>query len=321
MWLRANVVLAVAVVFAVVQMFASVTGGPRFGDSGTVVSAPDPGLSRSVAAQEEDDDDDDDDDDEEEDDDDDDDDDEEDDDDDDDDDDDEDDEDNDDGDNDDDDDNDDSDNDDCDDDDENAEDEDDDNVDCDDEDEDNDDGDNDDEDEDNDEEEEDDVTTTPSVAQSVPPCRSDQGAPPARGSTTEVHGRTNGRDMLLALPGGRLSVQVFSSMPSGVCLKLRLVDALDHPAAPGVRVGNYIFQLDAVDEFGSELTTLPAEVTLQINYTNTEVAGLTETSLTISRLDPFDQSWKIVPSVFVDPVSNWLWVSVFDTGLYVAHQP
>ena len=29
MWLRANVVLAVAVVFAVVQMFASVTGGPR----------------------------------------------------------------------------------------------------------------------------------------------------------------------------------------------------------------------------------------------------------------------------------------------------
>src|SRR5687768_8979924 len=56
MWLRANLVLAVALVFAVVQMFASVTGGPRIGDSGAVAGGADPGLSRSVAAQEENDD-------------------------------------------------------------------------------------------------------------------------------------------------------------------------------------------------------------------------------------------------------------------------
>ena len=57
MWLRANVVLAVAVVFAVIQMFASVTGGPRVGDVVAGSGLPDRGLSRSVAAQEEDNDD------------------------------------------------------------------------------------------------------------------------------------------------------------------------------------------------------------------------------------------------------------------------
>ena len=55
MWLRANVVLAVAVVFAIVQMFASATGGPRTGDLGAAHGQPSPGLTQSVAAQEDDD--------------------------------------------------------------------------------------------------------------------------------------------------------------------------------------------------------------------------------------------------------------------------
>src|SRR5690348_4706971 len=38
MWLRANIVLIVAVLFALAQMFASATGGPRPGSSASVLS-------------------------------------------------------------------------------------------------------------------------------------------------------------------------------------------------------------------------------------------------------------------------------------------
>src|SRR5215217_1259154 len=48
MWLRANIVLVVAVIFALVQMFASATGGPRPGGSDTVFDAVSQSIGRSV---------------------------------------------------------------------------------------------------------------------------------------------------------------------------------------------------------------------------------------------------------------------------------
>jgi len=348
MWLRANVVLAVAVVLAVVQMFASATGGPRIGDSWALAGVPDRGLGQSVAAQEEDEDDNDDEDNED-----------------------------DDSDNDEDDsdnDEDDSDNDEDDsDNDEDDSDNDEDDSDNDEEDSDNDDADDSDNDEedadadnedvedeadaDNDEVDAEDVDAEAdnavdddaeapeadnggddtAAADSFPigpPAQNSSASPPSpRGTAAspspspspapvmEVQGVTTGADMLLALPGDRVAVQVFASTPPDITLKLRLVDPLAYPATPGIRAGDLIFQVEALDASGVPLTTLPAEVSLSVRYTNPEVVGLDEAAIILSRLDPVDQQWKTAPNLLVDPITNSVMASTVDTGVYAVHVP
>jgi hypothetical protein len=82
-----------------------------------------------------------------------------------------------------------------------------------------------------------------------------------------------------------------------------------------------MFQVEAFDQFGTPLATLPGEVTPSVNYTDADVAGLDEAFATLSRLDPLDQTWKVAMGVFIDPVTNWVWVSTFDTGIFVVHVP
>lgn len=314
MWLRANIVLAVAVVFAVLQMFASVTGGPRTGDSIGQTSLPDQGLTRSVLAQEDDNDDDDDDNDDDDDDNDDDDDDNDDDDDDNDDDDDDDNDD--DGDDDNDDDDDDNDDDDCEDVDNDEDcDEDDDN----DEDEDNDEddgGDNEDIDDEGDDDEDDDdapISTTPGAAPGV--------TPPPTAPVTQVQGVSAGTDMIISLQGDRVNVQAWANMPPGVTLTLRKVDPLRYAAVPGIRAGDLIFEVVAVDASGVALTTLPAEITVSVHYNDTDVIGLDETFLSMSRLNPVDGSWYTAPNLMLDALGNWIWATVFEAGVYAVHVP
>ena len=170
---------------------------------------------------------------------------------------------------------------------------------------------------DDDDDDDDDFPTA--VAQRGTSC-----APDGIVSTTpnsEVQALTTGRDLWLALPGDRLSVQAFADTPAGICLVLRLVEPLDHPAAPGIRVGGYIFQVEAYDEFGGQLETLPAQISVNVNYTAAEAAGLDEQLMTLSRLDPFSQGWAAPPGVLLDPVSNWVWVLTSDTGIFVANVP
>jgi hypothetical protein len=337
MWLRANVVLAVAVVFAIVQMFASATGGPRTGDLGAAHGQPSPSLAQSVAAQEDDDDNDDDEDN-------------------DDDDDNDDDEDN----------NDDEDEDNNDDDEDNDDDKDnndgcddsdnddgDDNVDdCDDDDDsDNDDdgSDNEDDDEDADEDAENEEAVdieadneeadTADVADSGfpigPPSTNASASPssaretasalpspsPSPAPVTEVQVVTTGTDTRLALPGNRVVVQIFASTPAGLMLNLRLVDPLAYPPTPGIRAGHLIFVIQAFDATGMEISTLPADVSVMVRYSDADIVGLDETYLTLSRLDPLDQTWKTASNLLVDPLTNTVMFSVLDTGVFAAYVP
>ena len=330
MWLRANITLAIAVVFAIVQMFASVTGGPRVGDSNALASAPNSGLTRSVAAQDdnEDDDDEDEDNDDEDDDDDNDDSDS---------DNDEDDEDNDDSDsdNDDDEDNDDSDSDN--DDDEDNDDEDSDNDDEDDSDnDDEDDSDNDDEDDLDDEldDELDNVevgtvtdvapatTTTAPTTATAPVAQAGAVSPVASPvPVTEAQLVTTGMDATLALQTDRVMLQVFATMPSGMTLKLRLVDPLQYPSTPGIRAGNLIFVLEATDSAGMIQQVLPGEVNLSVRYTDADVTGLDDTATTMARLDQATSSWTTAPKLVTDPLTNYLAASVMDTGVYAVYVP
>jgi hypothetical protein len=334
MWLRANVTLAIAVVFAVVQMFASATGGPRVGESSALASSPNGGLTRSVAAQDDNDDEDEDNDDE------------------DDDNDDEDDDDNEDEDNDDEDDgngdedNDDSDNDDEDDDNEDS-DNDDEDSDNDDEDSDNDDEDSDNDDEDSDNDDEDDTaddelddeldnvdtdadiaaaptptpTTTAPVAQGIGTAASPSPAASPQPIVNEAQLVTTGMDATLALQTDRITVQVFSTMPAGITLKVRIVDPLLYSATPGIRAGDLIFLVEATDSMGVVLPTLPGEVNLAVKYTDVDVTGLDDTAITLGRLDPLDNTWKPAPKLLTDPATNYLAASVMDTGVYAVYVP
>jgi hypothetical protein len=171
---------------------------------------------------------------------------------------------------------------------------------------------------DDDDDDEDDAFTTP-AGQTGTACA--PGGIVSTAPDTEVQAVTTGSDLWLALPGDRLSVQAFADTPAGICLVLRLVEPLDYPAAPGIRVGSYIFQVEAYDEFGTPLETLPAQISVNVNYTAADVAGLDEQVMTLSRLDPLSQGWGSPPGVLLDPVSNWVWVLTTDTGIFVANVP
>ncbi|MGE3912045.1 MAG: hypothetical protein AB7K36_21985 [Chloroflexota bacterium] len=311
MWLRANIALAMAVLLALVQMFASVTGGFRIGDTNALASSPNNGLTRSVAAADDDNDDEDNED-----------------------------EDNDDEDEDDednaDDDNEDSDNED---DDEDSDNEDSDNEDSDNEDEDNDDedSDNDDEDSDNEDEDFDDelddeldnvepddgvVTDAPAASQTYAPSAAPYASPGAAlPPLTEAQMVTAGMDATLALQTDRVVVKVFTTMPPDITLKLRMVDPLAYPATPGIRAGDLIFMLEATDSMGTVLQTLPAEVNLSVHYTDLDVTGLNDTAITMSRLDPFDSTWKPAAKLFTDPLTNYVAGSILETGVYAVYVP
>lgn len=292
MWFRANAVLAVAVLLAIVFMFATVTGGPRIGVR-TLGSGNGPGFGGNVSAQE--------------------------------------------------------DNEDNEDDEDNTDDDDDDNADAEDdntEDDDNADEDNT-EDDNNDgidnsnsnddadnsgDEDLDNVDTAPAepaAAPAPPPgLPSEPALPPPSGFTpgdvqitTDNQGVTQGADGSLTLQGGRIVVRVYPSMPFGVTLKLRLVDPLSYAATPGVRAGDLIFILEAVDQQGATLSQLPAEVNLSVRYSDADVTGLNEPAITMARLDPNTNQWTSAPKMLAQPDSNYIAASVMQPGVYAVYAP
>jgi hypothetical protein len=137
----------------------------------------------------------------------------------------------------------------------------------------------------------------------------------------EATGVTTGADLWVALPGDRVGLQVSASTPPGISLTVRLVDPLAYPAAPGIRAGDLIFLVDAVDADGYTLTTLPAEARLSVRYTDMDIFGLDEAGMTLSRLDAVGNIWNSVPNVVIDPVANYLETYVIDTGVYVVSVP
>lgn len=164
--------------------------------------------------------------------------------------------------------------------------------------------------------------TTSTASAPVPPPSLTGAVPsPSPQPTTEVSGVTNGTDMLLALSGDRVTVQAFSTLQPGYTITLRMVDPLAYAATPGIRAGDLIFQVDVKDPTGAVVTSLPAEVNLAVHYSELDVTGLNEANVTLGHLDPTSQQWAAAPKMVTDPTTNFVAGSITDTGVYAVYIP
>ena len=158
------------------------------------------------------------------------------------------------------------------------------------------------------------VTPTPTPRPTRTPT-----PPPAR--TTEAQDVTNGQDLTLTLTGDRVVVQVFSSMPPGITLRLYLVEPAAHQPLPGAVVGDLMFRIGARDASGALLPTLPTEVNLTVRYQDADLDGRDDALVTLVRLDPVDNQWKTAPRLLTDPATNFVAASFSDLGVYAVSVP
>jgi hypothetical protein len=139
--------------------------------------------------------------------------------------------------------------------------------------------------------------------------------------TTQDQAVTTGGDLQVVLSGDRVVVQVFSTIPSGITLTLRLIDPATEPAVPGTLAGDLMFRIEARDQQGAVLSLLPAEVNLSIRYTDADVAGRDDAGVTLARLDPGDNRWQTASRLLVDPDGNFLAASITELGTYAVYLP
>ena len=86
-------------------------------------------------------------------------------------------------------------------------------------------------------------------------------------------------------------------------------------------MGDLIFVLEARDSAGVALTNLPAEVNLDVSYTDQETGFLNDQGVTLSRFDPATSRWTTAPKVVTQPEFNTLAASIAELGTYVVSIP
>jgi hypothetical protein len=159
-------------------------------------------------------------------------------------------------------------------------------------------------------------------AASALPAGSASASPsPAAQAATQVSATTSGVDTPLSLNNGRITVQLFSTLPSGLTVTLKMVDPLAYPTTPGIRAGDLIFQIDAKDATGAAVTTLPSEVNVTVHYNDPDVVGLTEANITMGHLDAAGTQWSAVPKLVTDPTGNTVSASITDLGVFAVYVP
>jgi hypothetical protein len=146
-------------------------------------------------------------------------------------------------------------------------------------------------------------------------------APPTVNEPAPSVCSTPGQEMTFTSADGRVAVKVFPSLNQSVKFSIRMpIDSTAVPPAPGPVVGGLLFQLIAETCDGSPIATLPAEVNLGVHYADADVAGLTESSFALSRLDSSANQWRAVAKQATDPGANFTSATITDLGYYILHQ-
>jgi hypothetical protein len=121
-------------------------------------------------------------------------------------------------------------------------------------------------------------------------------SPAAGGSTTATS--AEGNSATVSVPAGAVSVNTVvnvTPVTSGT------VTPSAPPPAGNFLVGNYVYNITASATGVGAVTTFAQSVTLTFTYTDTQIAGLNESNLTVSRWD--GTQWVVLPST-VNTVTN-----------------
>jgi hypothetical protein len=138
---------------------------------------------------------------------------------------------------------------------------------------------------------------------------------------------SGGRDPGCAQPGsdvtftsrdGKVMVRVFPNTPSPVRVEiLPVVDFLSAPLPPGQLVGLLAYEIRASHCDQSPLVQLPAEMNVQIHYSELEATGLDESKFVIGHLNMQEGKWYPVEKRANDAASNVVTATISETGFYM----
>lgn len=154
----------------------------------------------------------------------------------------------------------------------------------------------------------------------------DFNLPPLRGPSTG--GSPDGaRDPGCAQPGsdvtftsrdGKVMVRVFPNTPSPVRVEiLPVVDFLSAPLPPGQLVGLLAYEIRASRCDQTPLVQLPAEMNVQIHYSELEATGLDESKFVIGHLNMQEGKWYPMEKRANDAASNVVTATISETGFYM----
>jgi hypothetical protein len=149
--------------------------------------------------------------------------------------------------------------------------------------------------------------------------------PPAPAAQPAPACSTPGKEMSFSSDDGRVTVHVFSSLPSSLRVTIRKpVDAASVPPVPGTKVDDLLFEIRVETCGGERVAEFPSEVNLGVRYTDADVGGLNEASFKIAHLDDPNggsTGWRDESKQAADPAGNYVSATITHTGYFVVHVP
>lgn len=136
---------------------------------------------------------------------------------------------------------------------------------------------------------------------------------------------TPGQEVVFASTNQRITVRVFPAMPTSVRVEMRPVfDLLAVPNPPGQLVGLLVYDIvaGACSDGGevAPIRVLPAEVNLNVLYTDIEALGLDESRFVIAHLDFQTVAWTPVEMQSLNAAGNAIGATITETGYYAVYQ-
>jgi hypothetical protein len=127
-----------------------------------------------------------------------------------------------------------------------------------------------------------------------------------------------GQDVVFRSRDGKVSVRAFANRSAPVRVEiLPVIDFLSAPLPPGNLVGLLAYEIRASHCDSSPLVQLPAEMNLQIKYTDLEATGLNEQRFVIGHLNVPEGTWYPLDKRANDANNNVTTATISETGFYM----
>jgi len=132
----------------------------------------------------------------------------------------------------------------------------------------------------------------PVVPPAAPPTVPGAGTvTPAAGGTVSATTTEGGGATVTVPPNAVAADTTITVTPIGTAESL-----VGSPPAGSFMVGGYVYNLSAASAGGVAVTTFSAAVTLTFTYTDAQIVGLSESTLTVYRWDVSTSQWVALPS-------------------------